>query len=212
MGVCRPSFVPLKDIRQLRDLTRYRRTLIRERTREKQRVEKLLKDAQIKLSSVISDIFGVSGRSMLEALVVGERSPKILAQLARGTMRNKTALLEEALAGHFDDRHAFLLRTMLRHIDYLTADIAEVAARIEVQIEPHRRQVQQLMAIPGVGVTGAQELIAEIGVDMSCFPSSDHLVSWAKFAPKTRESAGKKKGNASTGKGNPWLGGTLGER
>lgn len=211
MGMCRPSFVPPKPIRQLRDLTRYRRTLIRERTREKQRVEKLLEDAQIKLSAVISDIFGVSGRLMLQALVDGERSPKVLAQLARGTMRNKISVLEEALAGHFDDRHAFLLRTMLRHIDYLTTDIAEVTTQIQVHLEPYRRQVAQLLAIPGVGATGAQELIAEIGLDMSAFPSSDHLVSWAKFAPKARESAGKKKGNSTTGKGNPWLGGTLGE-
>jgi transposase len=130
---------------------------------------------------------------MLEALVVGERSPKVLAQLARGTMRNKITLLEEALAVHFDDRHAFLLRTMLRHIDYLTTDIAEVTARIEVHLKPYRRQVAQLLAIPGVGSTGAQELIAEIGLDMSAFPSSDHLVSWPSSHPKPANQPARKR-------------------
>jgi hypothetical protein len=129
-GRCRPSFVPPAPIRRLRDLTRYRRTLIRERTREKQRVEKLLEDAQIKLSSVASDIFGVSGRHMLQAMIAGQRDPKVLAQLARASMRAKLRQLEEALTGHFDDHHGFLCRMMLERIDELTARIDEQAAPV----------------------------------------------------------------------------------
>jgi transposase len=209
-GMCSPSLVHPKPIRQLRDLTRYRRSLIRERTREKQRVEKLLEDAQIKLSSVISDIFGVSGREMLAAMIAGQRSPKVLAQMARGTMRSKTAVLEEALTGHFEDHHGFLLQAMLDHIDALTAQIDTVDARIEAAIGPFSHHVKRFDEITGVGITAAQELIAEIGVDATRFPSAAHLVSWAKFAPIDRNSAGKKRGGA-TGKGNPWLAGTLGE-
>ena len=130
-GMCSPSLVHPKPIRQLRDLTRYRRSLIRERTREKQRVEKLLEDAQIKLSSVISDVFGVSGRQMLAAMIAGQRSPRVLAQMARGSMRSKTAVLEEALTGHFEDHHGFLLQAMLEHVDALTAQIDAVSVRIE---------------------------------------------------------------------------------
>jgi transposase len=209
-GLCSPSLVHPKPIRQLRDLTRYRRSLIRERTREKQRVEKLLEDAQIKLSSVISDVFGVSGREMLEALIAGQRSPKTLARMARGSMRAKTEVLQEALTGHFEDHHGFLLRSMLAHIDYLTAQIDDVGTRVEVVIAPFVPAAARLDEIIGVGLTGAQELIAEIGVDATRFPTPAHLVSWAKFAPIDKNSAGKKRGG-STGKGNPWLASTLGE-
>jgi transposase len=209
-GLCSPSLVHPKPIRQLRDLTRYRRSLIRERTREKQRVEKLLEDAQIKLSSVISDIFGVSGREMLEALVAGHANPKTLAAMARGTMRSKSAILEEALTGHFEDHHGFLLGSMLAHIDSLSTQIEDVRHRIEVVIAPFAPTAARLDEITGVGVTAAQELIAEIGVDATRFPTPAHLVSWAKFAPIDRNSAGRKRGG-STGKGNPWLAGTLGE-
>jgi transposase len=209
-GLCTPSLVHPKPIRQVRDLTRYRRSLIRERTREKQRVEKLLEDSHIKLSSVISDIFGVSGRAMLEALIAGQRNPKALAAMARGSMRAKTAVLEEALTGHFEDHHGYLLRSMLAHIDTLSAQIDDLTARIEAAIAPFASVVSRLDEIPGVGVTAAQELIAEIGVDASRFPTPAHLVSWAKFAPIDKNSAGRKRGG-STGKGNPWLGGTLGE-
>jgi len=209
-GMCRPSLVHPKPIRQLRDLTRYRRSLVRERTREKQRVEKLLEDAQIKLSSVISDIFGVSGREMLAALIDGHRDPKALAQMARGPMRSKVPILQEALTGHFTDEHRFLCRLMLSRIDDLTSTIEIVSGRIEEQIAPYTAAVAQLDEIIGVGPIAAQELIAEIGVDMSRFPTAGHLASWAKFAPIDNNSAGKKKGG-STGKGNPWLGATLGE-
>ena len=209
-GMLRPSFIPGRAGRQLRDLTRYRRTLTQERTREKQRAEKLLEDAQVKLSSVISDIFGVSGRDMLAALIAGERDPHDLARLARGSMRAKTGVLRQALTGHFTAHHAFLLAMMLDRVDALTAQIDRLTARIEKAIAPFAAQVAQLDEIPGIGVTTAQEILAETGTDMSRFPTPSHLVSWAKFAPKARQSAGRSKA-AATGKGNPWLGGTLGE-
>jgi len=157
----RPSFVPPPAFRELRDLTRYRVDLITTRTSEKQRVEKLLEDALIKLSVVASDIFGVSGRDMMAALVAGERDPKVLADMARGSMRGKTARLEEAFTGRFTDHHAFLLRTMLARIDGITADIDIVQDRIDEQIAPFAAAVTQLDEIPGVGVTTAQAIIAE---------------------------------------------------
>ncbi len=209
-GMCRPSLVHPKPIRQLRDVTRYRRTLVREQTREKQRLEKLLEDAQIKLSSVISDIFGVSGREMLEALIAGQRNPRVLAEMARTRMRSKRDVLIEALTGHFEDHHAFLARRMLERIDRLTADIAALDARIAELIAPFAHQVAQLDDIPGINTITAREIIAEIGVDMSRFPSAGHLVSWAKFAPIDKQSAGKARAGR-TGTGNPWLAGALGE-
>jgi transposase len=209
-GMCSPSLVQPRDIRRLRDLTRYRRTLIRERTAGKQRVEKLLEDAQIKLPAVVSDIFGMSGRAMLEAMIAGQRDPRALAQLAIGRMRAKLAVLEEALTGHFDDHHAFICQMMPGRIDDLTRRAAGLTTRIEEQIAPCAGAADKLDEIPGAGRTAAQELIAEIGADMTRFPDAAHLVSWAKFAPTGRNSAGKKKG-ASTGKGNPWLGATTGE-
>jgi transposase len=209
-GMLRPSFIPGRPQRQLRDLTRYRRTLVHERSREKQRAEKLLEDAQVKLSSVISDIFGVSGRAMLAALIAGQHDPHALAGLARGSMRAKTGVLRQALTGHFTDHHGFLLTMMLTRIDALTAQIDQLTTRIQDAIAPLAAQVAQLDEIPGVGITGAQEILAEIGADMSRFPTPGHLVSWAKFAPTARQSAGRSKA-ATTGKGNPWLGGTIGE-
>jgi transposase len=209
-GMCSPSLVHPKPIRQLRDLTRYRRSLIRERTREKQRCEKLLEDAQIKLSSVISDIFGVSGREMLAALIAGQRDPKVLAQMARTGMRSKIAVLEEALTGHFEDHHGFCAQAMLEHIDALTARIESLDARIEDVIGPFSHILEQFDEITGVGTTAATELIAEIGVDVTRFPPPAHLVSWATLTPIDKNSAGHKRGG-STGKGNPWLAATLGE-
>jgi transposase len=207
----RPSFVPPPPIRRLRDLTRYRADLIAVRTAEKNRVEKLLEDAQIKLSVVASDIFGVSGRDMMAALIAGERDPRALAQLARRRLRAKLSLLEEAFHGHFSDHHAFLLERMLGRIDQATADIAAVEARIEAAIAPFAVAVDRLDEITGVGRAAAQVIIAEIGVDMGRFPTAGHLVSWARFAPGVNESAGKKKGKAATGHGNPYLGRALGE-
>ena len=210
-GMLRPSFVPPEPIRRLRDLTRYRVDLVGERNREKNRVEKLLEVAGIKLSVVASDIFGVSGRAMMAALIAGERDPHTLAQLARSRMRTKLADLREAFTGRFTEHHAFLLARMLTHIDALDADIAVVEDRIEELIAPFATAVTRLDEIPGVGVTAARAIIAEVGLDMSRFPTSGHLASWAKFAPGVNESAGKSKGNNATGHGNPYLARVLGE-
>jgi transposase len=209
-GMLRPSFVPPVWRRELRDLCRYRRTLIQERTREKQRAEKLLEDTQVKLSAVISDIFGKSGRDMLEALIAGQRDPWVLADLARGSMRGKKSVLQEALTGHFRDHHGYLLRMMLDRVDALTAQVEALTLRIEEVIAPFAHQVAQLDEVVGIGRTGAQELIAEFGVDMTRFATAGHLVSWAKYAPKAKQSAGRSK-PGTTGKGNPWLASTLGE-
>jgi transposase len=207
----RPSFVPPPAIRRLRDLTRYRADLVGVRTAEKNRVEKLLEDAQIKLSVVASDIFGVSGRAMLAALIAGERDPKVLAQLARTRLRGKLGQLEEAFTGRFGDHHAFLLQTMLGRIDQASADIAELDRKIDESIAPFAPAVDRLDEITGVGRTAAQVIIAEIGLDMGRFPTPAHLASWARFAPGIKESAGKKKGKNTTGHGNPYLARVLGE-
>lgn len=207
----RPSFVPPPTLRELRDLTRYRVDLIATRTAEKQRVEKLLEDALILMSVVVSDIFGVSGRDMMAALVAGERDPKVLSHLARSSMRAKAGRLEEAFTGRFNDHHAFLLRTMLARIDGITSDIDLVQTRIDEQIAPFAKAVSRLDEIPGVGVTAAQAFIAEIGLDMTRFPTPEHLASWARFAPGVKESAGRKKGNSGTGHGNRYLARALGE-
>jgi transposase len=207
----RPSFVPPPPIRVLRDLTRYRIDLVGVRTAEKQRVEKLLEDAQIKLSVVASDIFGVSGRAMMAALISGERDPKVLAQMARSSMRAKISQLEEAFVGRFSDHHAFLLTKMLARIDAINVDIADVEAQIGEQILPFADAVQRLDAIPGVGPANARVIIAEVGLDMSRFPTAAHLASWAKFSPTVKESAGRKKGKNATGHGNSYLARALGE-
>ena len=206
------SFVPPEDIRRLRTHTRYRRHLTQARTAEMARCEKLLEDAHLKLSSVISSVHGVSGREMLAAIIAGQRNPKILAQMARTRMRGKIAQLEEALdCSFFTEQHAFILQMMLANIDHLTAQIKELTGKIEVLCEPYERQIAQLDAVPGFGVITAQDIIAEIGVDMSVFPTAGHLCSWARQAPRVSESAGKRKGKNATGQGNPYLGGTLGE-
>jgi transposase len=207
----RPSFVPPPEIRRLRDLTRYRADLVAVRTAEKQRVEKLLEDAQIKLSVVASDIFGVSGRDMLAALIAGERDPKVLAQLARTRLRAKRSRLEEAFCGHFSDHHAFLLKTMLGRIDQASADIAELDRKIEAEIAPFQAAVDRLDEVTGVGGVAAQVIIAEVGTDMGRFPTPGHLASWARFAPGVKQSAGKPKGKATTGHGNRYLAQVLGE-
>ena len=207
----RPSFVPPPAIRRLRDVARYRVDLVAVRTAEKQRAEKLLEDAQIKLSVVASDIFGVSGRQMLAALIAGERNPKLLAQLARGRMRAKLSVLEEAFTGHFTDHHGFLLAKMLARVDALDADIAELDRKLEELIVPFAQTVDRLDEICGVGRTAAQVILAEVGTDMGRFPTAGHLASWAKFTPGVKESAGKKKGKSSTGHGNRYLARVLGE-
>jgi transposase len=207
----RPSFVPPPAIRQLRDVARYRADLVAVRTAEKQRVEKLLEDAQIKLSVVASDIFGVSGRAMLAALVAGERDPKVLAQPARTRLRAKLDPLVEAFTGFFTDQHGFLLAKMLARVDQLDADLAELDAKLGELIAGFAGAVDRLDEIPGVGQVAARLLLAELGTDMTRFPTAGHLVSWAKFAPGVKESAGKRKGSGSTGHGNPYLARVLGE-
>jgi transposase len=207
----RPSFVPPLQIRRLRDVTRYRVDLIEARTAEKQRVEKLLEDAQIKLSVVASDIFGVSGREMMAALVSGQRDPKVLARMARARMRAKIAQLEEAFTGCFTDHHAFLLGKMLARVDAISADIAELDAVIEEMVTPFQDAVRRLDEIPGIGPAAAYVVLAEIGLDMSRFPTAGHLGSWAKFTPGVKESAGKTKGRGATGHGNRYLARVLGE-
>jgi transposase len=181
------------------------------RTAEKNRVEKLLEDAQITLSVVASDIFGVSGREMLAAPLAGERNPKALAQLARSRMRAKIGLWEEAFVGHFTDHHAFLLATMLARIDETSADIAAVATKIEELVAPFAPAVDRLDEITGVGHTAAHIIIAQIGPEVSRFPTPAQLCSWARFAPGAQESAGRNKGNATTGHGNPYPARVLGE-
>jgi len=211
-GMLTPSFVPPEPIRRLRTHTRYRRHLTQARTAEKQRVEKLPGDAHLKLSSVISDIHGVSGRAMLEAIIAGQRNPQVLAQLARGTMRGKIARLEEALDCSFlTGEHVAILAMMLAAIDSFTAQTGQLTARIETLTEPYLRQIQQLDAVHGTGIISAQDVIAEIGTDMTIFPTASHLVSWAKWCPQVSQSGGKRKGTNATGRGNPYLSAALGE-
>jgi transposase len=206
------SFVPPEDIRRLRACTRYRRRLTQARSAEKQRVEKLLEDAHLKLSSVISDVHGVSGAEMLRALAAGERSPRVLAEMARGVMRRKVAALREALdCSFFTEEHAFVLSMMLDNIDHYSAQIAVLDEKIAALCEPYARQLVQLDQIPGFGVKTAQDLIGEIGTDMTVFPTAGHLCSWARVAPRPKESGGRRKGGSATGKGSPYIGAALGE-
>jgi transposase len=175
-------------------------------------VTHLLEDGHLKLSSVISDIHGVSGRAMLEAIIAGERSPKVLAQLARGSMRGKIARLEEALDCSFlTEEHAAVLAMMLATIGCYTAQIDELTAKIEVLAEPYLHQIEQMDAVHGTGRISAQDVIAEIGVDMTVFPTASHLVSWAKWCPQVAQSGGKRKGSNASGRGNPYLSAALGE-
>ena len=233
-GMLRPSFVPPAEIRQLRDYTRLRIDLTRDRSRHVQRLEKLLEDALIKLSTVATDIIGKSGRAMLEALISGQRDPKVLAGLARGRMKAKHAALVQALTGRFDDHHAELARLLLDQYDALTAQIDRLTARIQELLAaiPAAQGVDtdgttgpdagtgpdaavlpavaRLDAVPGIGVKAAQVLLAELGLDMGIFPTPAHLVSWAKLCPRTIQS-GTKHRAGTTGKGNPYLKGILGE-
>ena len=228
----RPSFVPPFDIRRLRDYTRLRLDLTRDRTRHKQRMEKLLEDALIKLSTVATDIFGKSGRDMIEALIAGQRDPKTLAQLARGRMRVKHAALVQALDGRFDDHHAELARILLDQVDGLDTQIQRLTATIDELIAampaaggdhpaptdsdsgPEQctalPTIARLDEVPGIAEHTAQVIIAELGLDMAQFPTAAHLVSWAKLSPRTIRSGAKHRGG-KTGKGNPYLKGVLGE-
>lgn len=208
-GLVRGSFVPPEPIRQLRDLTRTRSAITRERGREVQRLEKLLEDAGIKLSSVASDITGVSGRAMLEALIAGQRDPVVLADLAKRKLRNKIPELTEALIGRFTDHHAFLATMHLGLIDQRSRAIAEITARIETVMAPFRRARDLLTTIPGIATLVADVIVAETGADMTRFPSPGHLASWAGTCPGSHESAGRVK-STKTRPGDPYLKGALG--
>jgi transposase len=208
-GLVRGSFVPPAPIRQLRDLTRTRTRITRDRAREIQRLEKLLEDAGIKLSSVASDITGVSGRAMLHALISGVRDPAELADLAKRRMRSKIPELTEALTGRFGQHHAFLARLHLNLIDQHTKVIDELTAQIEVVIEPFRGARDLIVTIPGISTLVADVIIAETGANMSRFPSAGHLASWAGTCPGSNESAGRVK-STHTRPGNPYLKGALG--
>jgi transposase len=184
--------------------------VIEDRGREVQRLHKVLEDAGIKLASFTSSVLTKSGREMIEALIAGQRDPAVMAEMARGRMRAKIPQLTDALAGRFNDHHAMLCTTMLARIDQADDTIAKLSQRIVELQHPHEAAVQLLVGIPGVSNRTAQVILAEIGTDMSRFPTPGHLVSWAKFAPTARQSAGRSKA-ATAGKGNPWPGGTLGE-
>src|SRR5436190_3777189 len=233
-GMLRPSFVPPAEVRQLRDYTRLRADLTRERTRYYSRLEKLLEDALIKVSAAASKLDTLSVRDMIEALIAGERDPKVLAGLARGRMRVKHAALVEALTGRFDDHHAELARMLLDQIDALTAQIGRLTTRIEALIAaipaaqgvdadgttgpaaghgagaPVLPAVDRLDEVTGIGREAAQAVIAEIGLHMSVFPTAGHLVSWTKISPRTIQSGARSRAG-HTGKGNPYLKGVLGE-
>jgi len=208
-GLLKASFVPPEPIRELRDLTRYRAALAAERTREANRLEKELEDAGIKLSTVASDILGVSGRAMLGALIDGERDVHVLAELAKTRMRTRIPDLVAALEGNFREHHAFLCRIHLERIDQITASILELSMRIEEAMRPFAAQLELLETIPGVGRSTAQVIIAETGADMTRFRTAGHLASWAGTTPGHRESAGKRK-PAATRHGNRWLAASLG--
>jgi transposase len=208
-GLVRGSFVPPEPIRQLRDLTRMRTTIIRERTREIQRLEKLMEDTGVKLSSVATEMHGVSARIMLDALVAGERDPVVLANMAKGRLRNKIPELTEALTGRFSEHHAFLVQIQLDLIDQRAKAIEEITARIEVVMTPFRQARDLISTIPGISTKVADVIIAETGADMSRFPTAGHLASWAGVCPGSNESAGRVK-STRTRPGNPYLKGALG--
>jgi transposase len=192
-GLLRASFVPPPEIRQLRDLTRYRKSLIGERQREANRLHKLLEDAGVKLSCVASDVLGVSGRAMLDALVSGSRDPGVLAELAKGKLRRKLPALRAALEGNFSGHHALLIGHILAHLDYLEETIAALGEEIEARLAPFAERARRLTTIPGVSTRTAEVILAELGPDMSRFPSPRHAASWAAICPGNDESAGKRR-------------------
>ena len=209
-GLLRASFIPPRPIRELRDLTRQRRSLVGERSSAVKRIHKVLEDCNIKLSSVATDVMGASGRDMIQALIDGEQDPLKLALLARGRLKAKRESLRQALHGHVTAHHRFMLRVHWAHIESLDRLIADVDQQIEEQVRPFAEIVSLLDQVPGIGETAAKSLIAEIGVDMDQFPDQHHLASWAGMSPGNNESAGKRK-SGTTAKGNRWLRATLGE-
>ena len=204
-GLLRGSFVPPAEIRDLRDLTRLRKTLVRERSSQVNRVSKILELANVKLGSVVSNVMGVTGRAILEAMIAGEDDPKALAGLAKGSLRGKRRELAEVVPGLVRDHHRFLLRRHLDMIDELDRQIATIEARILAETTvPFGAALALLESVPGVARRSAEAILAEIGDDMSRFPTAAHLASWARVCPGNHESAGKRK-SAKTGRGNAWL-------
>jgi transposase len=207
-GLVKPSFVPDREQRELRELVRYRTSLIQERTAAANRLHKVLEGANVKLASVASDILGRSGREMLEALVAGETNPAVMAELARGKMRDKRATLERALAGRFGPHQRFLVAEVLAHIDFLDETIERLSAEIGERERPFEVVLERLDTIPGVGRRTAEIIVAEVGPDVQRFPTAGHLASWAGLCPGQDESAGKRR-SGKTRKGNRWLRGAL---
>jgi transposase len=203
-GLLRASFVPPKPIRELRDLTRYRKALIKERQQEANRLHKVLEDAGIKLACVASDVLGVSGRDMLKALISGTRDARVLAELARGRMRSKLPALRQALEGNFKPHHALIVSHILAHLDYLEETIAVLTEEVEHRLAPFAGKAENLCTITGVAQRASQVIIAELGPDMDRFASDRHAASWAKLCPGNNESAGKRRSGKTT-KGNPYL-------
>jgi transposase len=204
-GLLRSSFVPPPEIRQLRDVTRYRKRLIQDHSSECQRIQKTLEDAGIKLDSVAADILGVSGRLMLKALVAGERDPEVLAEMAKRRLRSKIPQLREALRGRFSEHHALLIGVSLEHLEHLEAAIARLDSRVDELMAPFAWARDRLDTITGVGQKAAESIIAEIGIDMSVFPTAGHLCSWAGQCPANNITGGKRR-STKTNRGNRWLG------
>jgi len=209
-GLLTGSFIPPAPIRALRELTRYRKTLVQQRADEVNRVQQTLEGANVKLAAVATDVLGVSGRQMLAALLAGQDDPEALAELARGRLRAKLPELRRALEGRVQPHHRVLLAHQLAHIDFLEATIADLQLDIAQALRPFDEAVELLQTIPGVGPVAAMAIVAEIGVDMGRFPSGRHLASWAGVCPGNRESGGKRLSGKTT-KGNVWLRGMLGE-
>jgi len=207
-GLLKASFIPPQPIRELRELTRQRTQLVGEKTAVANRIQKVLEDANIKLGSVASDVLGVSGRDMLEALIAGEEDPEKLADLARRRLRAKIPELQLALCGRVTDHHRFLLRLLLEHVHHLEGLIAQLSSRIEGVVAPFEEAAARLDTIPGVDRRTAEILIAEVGTDMGPFPTDDHLASWAGMCPGNNESAGKRRTGKTT-RGSRWLRTTL---
>jgi transposase len=203
-GLLRSSFVPERPQRELRDLTRQRSQLSAEQSRVSNRIHKTLEDANIKLGSVATDILGVSGQEMIRALIAGQEDPTQLADMARRKLRNKLPELREALRGHVTEHHRFMLRQLMDHLAYLDKQIRAFEQRIEELMRPFQQAIARLMTMPGVGLLTAQNVLAEIGADMSRFPTDQHLASWAAMCPGNRESAGKRR-SGHTNHGNRWL-------
>jgi transposase len=192
-GLVKGSFVPPKEIRELRDLTRYRRKLVQAISSEKNRIQKVLEDANIKLSSVVSDTFGVSSTIIIDELIRGELTIGEMAGLVKGKLTRKKAQIREALVGKFEEHHKFMIKSSLDHIKSIQKVIAGIDSQIDKVISPYRKEYELLQTIPGIKEQGAASIIAEIGVDMERFPTEEHLSSWAGMSPGNNESAGKKK-------------------